>query len=129
MLVGQNPGKEEDKTGRPFVGRTGRFLNHVLAEHGIKREDIFITSVVKHFTPKNRKPKLDEIEACVPYLVKQIKLAKPSVVLLMGTIAWQAPREEDIVYIETYHPSAAMRFPRMREKFLEDIKALNKRLF
>src|SRR5512137_163189 len=69
MLVGQNPGKEEDRTGRPFVGRTGKFLNHVLSEHGLEREGIFITSVVKHCTPKNRKPKPDEVEACMPYLV------------------------------------------------------------
>ena len=129
ILVGQNPGKEEDKTGRPFVGRTGKFLNRVLAENGIKRDDIFITSVVKHLTPQNRKPMLDEVEACMPYILEQVRLVKPSVMLLMGTIAWQVPREKGILYIETYHPSAAMRFPKMRKKFLEDIQALNKRLY
>jgi len=126
MLVGQNPGKEEDRTGRPFVGRTGKFLNHVLSEHGLEREGIFITSVVKHCTPKNRKPKPDEVEACMPYLVDQVSIVKPSAILLMGTIAWQTPREKGITYIETYHPSAAMRFPKIRKKFLEDIKALQK---
>ncbi len=126
MLVGQNPGAEEDKTGRPFVGRTGKFLNQILAEHGINRQSIFITSIVKHATPKNRKPKPDEIEACKPYLVEQVELVKPSVVLLMGTVAWQTPRKEGILYIETYHPSAAMRFPKIRKKFLEDIQALSR---
>ena len=128
MLIGQNPGKEEDKTGRPFVGRTGKFLNHILSEHGIEREGIFITSVVKHYTPENRKPKPDEVEACMPYLIDQVKLVKPSAILLMGTIAWQTPREKGITYIETYHPSAAMRFTKIRKKFLEDIKTLQKLL-
>src|SRR3972149_11688685 len=67
MLVGQNPGAEEDKAGRPFVGRAGKFLNRVLAKNGIDREEMFVTNIVKHVTPKNRKPLPDEISACVPY--------------------------------------------------------------
>ena len=66
MLVGQNPGSEEDKTGKPFVGRAGKFLNKVLAENGINREEVFVTNIVKHVTPQNRKPFIDEIEACAP---------------------------------------------------------------
>ena len=120
MLVGQNPGAEEDKTGKPFVGRAGKFLNKVLAENGIDRQEIFITNIVKHVTPKNRKPFPDEIEACVPYLRKQFELVKPKVVVLMGTVAWQAPRAKGVLFVETYHPSAAMRFPKMRKKFEED---------
>jgi len=128
MLVGQNPGAEEDKTGRPFVGRAGKFLSKVLAENGFNREDLFVTNIVKHTSPKNRKPLPDEIAACAPYLEEQIKTIKPKVVVLMGTVAWQAPRLEGVEYVETYHPSAAMRFTKMRKKFEEDFSALKKRL-
>jgi uracil-DNA glycosylase family 4 len=128
MLVGQNPGAEEDKTGRPFVGRAGKFLNKVLAENGFNREDLFVTNIVKHTSPKNRKPLPDEIAACAPYLEEHIKTIKPKIVVLMGTVAWQAPRVEGVKYVETYHPSAAMRFTRMRKKFEEDFSTLKKLL-
>jgi uracil-DNA glycosylase family 4 len=128
MLVGQNPGAEEDKTSRPFVGRAGKFLNKVLAKNGFNREELFITNIVKHTSPKNRKPLPDEIAACAPYLLAQIKTIKPKLVVLMGTVAWQAPRVEGVEYVETYHPSAAMRFTKMRKRFQEDFSALKKRL-
>ena len=129
MLVGQNPGAEEDKTGRPFVGRAGKFLNKVLAKNGFNREDLFITNIVKHTSPKNRKPLPDEIAACAPYLEEHIKIIKPKIVVLMGTVAWQAPRVEGVEYVETYHPSAAMRFTKMRKRFEEDFSALKNRLY
>ena len=128
MLVGQNPGAEEDKTGKPFVGRAGKFLNKVLAENGFNREELFITNLVKHTSPQNRKPLPDEIAACAPYLEEQIKAVKPKLVVLMGAVAWQAPRVESVEYVETVHPSAAMRFTKMRKRFLEDFSALKKRL-
>jgi uracil-DNA glycosylase family 4 len=128
MLVGQNPGAEEDETGRPFVGRAGKFLNKVLAQNGIDRQALFITNIVKHITPKNRKPLPDEIAACVPYLITQVSEIKPKIVVLMGTVAWEAPRAEGVEYIETIHPSAAMRFAKMRRRFEEDFAALKKRL-
>jgi uracil-DNA glycosylase family 4 len=128
MLVGQNPGAEEDKTGRSFVGRAGKFLNKVLAENGIIREELFVTNIVKHVTPKNRKPSPDEIAACAPYLEEHIKTIKPKIVVLMGTVAWQAPRVEGAEYVETYHPSAAMRFTKIRKKFEEDFRVLKERL-
>jgi len=120
MLVGQNPGAEEDKTGKPFIGRAGKFLNKVLAKN--------ITNIVKHLSPKNRKPLPDEIEACAPYLEEQIKTVKPKIVVLMGKVAWQTPRVEGVTYVETYHPSAAMRFTKMRKRFEEDFNALKERL-
>jgi len=126
MIVGQNPGAEEDKTGKPFVGRAGKFLNKVLAKNGFNREELFITNIVKHTSPKNRKPLPDEIAACAPYLKAQVKAIKPKIVVLMGTVAWQAPRLEGVEYIETYHPSAAMRFTKMRKRFEEDFSALKK---
>jgi len=128
MLVGQNPGAEEDKTGKPFVGRAGKFLNKVLAENGIRREDVFISNIVKHLSPENRKPLPDEIAACSPYLEEQIKTIKPRIVVLMGKVAWQTSRVEGVTYVETYHPSAAMRFTKMRKRFLEDFNALKKLL-
>ena len=128
MLVGQNPGAEEDKTGKPFVGRAGKFLNKVLVKNGIKREELFVTNLVKHVTPKNRKPLPDEIAACAPYLEAQVNAIKPKIVVLMGAVAWQAPRVEGIEYVETYHPSAAMRFTKMRKKFEEDFRVLKELL-
>jgi DNA polymerase len=127
MLVGQNPGAEEDKTGRPFVGRSGKFLNKVLVKNNIKRASTFITSVVKHATPNNREPLPDEIAACLPYLEYQIHAIKPRIIVLMGVVAKKTPRIEGIEYIETVHPSAAMRFPRMRDKFEEDFVQLRSR--
>ena len=128
MLIGQNPGIEEDKTGKPFVGRAGKFLNKVLAQNGLNRDEIFITNIVKHVTPQNRKPLPDEVEACAPYLTQQINLVKPKVVVLMGAVAWQTPRVEGAEYFETVHPSAAMRFTKMRKRFEEDFRQLKKHL-
>ncbi len=128
MLIGQNPGEEEDKVGRPFVGRTGKYLDRVLEAHGIDRKRIFITGIVKHKSPHNRAPFVDEVAACVPYLVAQMDQIDPDVVLLMGKTALQTPRREGILFIETVHPSAAMRFPKMREKFEKEIAALAKRM-
>ncbi len=128
MLVGQNPGAEEDKTGKPFIGRAGKFLNKVLAKNGINREELFVTNIVKHVTPKNRKPLPDEIAACAPYLEAQVNAIKPKIVVLMGAVAWQAPRVEGVEYVEMYHPSAAMRFTKMRKKFEEDFSSLKELL-
>jgi uracil-DNA glycosylase len=124
MLIGQNPGEEEDRTGRPFVGRSGKYLDAALAAHGFARGDIFITGLVKHRSPKNRKPRTDEIRACTPYISEQIRIIQPDLVFLMGEVAWKTPRQEGIRYLETYHPAAAMRFPKTRRKFEKDLKKL-----
>ncbi len=129
MLVGQNPGAEEDKAGKPFVGRAGKFLNKMLAENDIDRKGVFVTNIVKHITPQNRKPLPDEISACAPYLVEQMKLIKPRIVVLMGAVAWQTPRTiSGVEFVETVHPSAAMRFTKMRKRFREDFAALKNHL-
>jgi uracil-DNA glycosylase len=124
MLVGQNPGADEDETGRPFVGRAGKFLTKILAENGIKREDLFITNIVKHVSPKNRKPYPDVVAACIPYLHAQISIIKPKIIVLLGASAKETPRLEDIKYIQVIHPSAAMRFTNMRERFRVQIAEL-----
>lgn len=138
LLVGQAPGREEDNSGRPFVGRAGMFLDYLLEKNNISRKDVFITSAVKCFPPKNRKPKQDEIEACKNYLNEQIKLIKPKTIVLMGGTAVKAVLKTDrkidklhgktltkgIKYLCTYHPSAGMRFPKIRKKIEEDFKKL-----
>jgi len=128
MLIGQNPGANEDEVGRPFVGRSGKFLNKVLAENGLKREDLFVTSIVKHISPKNRKPLPDEVAACLPYLIIQINLNKPKIIVLLGQSAKETPRYEGIVYMEVIHPSAAMRFNKMKDKFREQVAELAERI-
>lgn len=128
FFIGQAPGREEDKTGKPFVGRAGKFLDKLLLIAGIDRKKAFITSCVKCFPPGNRTPKKEELSACKPYLKEQIKLINPEVVVLMGKIA-QAYSEEDFLkgkkIIKTYHPSAGMRFPRIKKRMIKDFKKLN----
>jgi uracil-DNA glycosylase len=128
MLVGQNPGADEDESGRPFIGRAGKFLTKTLAEYGIKREDLFITNIVKHVSPQNRKPYPDEVAACLPYLTTQISVIKPKIIVLLGASAKETPRLEGIEYMEIIHPSAAMRFNNMRDKFRLQIAELEKRM-
>jgi uracil-DNA glycosylase len=128
MLVGQNPGSEEDIAGRPFIGRSGKFLTKTLAEYGINRDQIFVTNIVKHVSPKNRKPTAEETKTCLSYLVNQIRIIKPKIVVLVGASAREAPREEGIEYIEIIHPSAAMRFTKMRTKFRDQIATLSRRI-
>jgi uracil-DNA glycosylase len=124
MLIGQNPGANEDRLGRPFVGRSGRYLDTVLAANSLRREDIFITSVVKCMTPGNRHPTREEIDSCLPLLEKQMKSINPEIIVLMGEVARSTPRLPGIRYIETYHPAAAMRFPKIRQKFEADFHEL-----
>ncbi|MCW4000666.1 MAG: uracil-DNA glycosylase [Candidatus Bathyarchaeota archaeon] len=128
MVVGQNPGADEDEAGRPFVGRSGKYLTKTLAEFGIKREDIYITNIVKHTSPQNRKPYPDEVAACLPYLTAQIEMIKPKIIVLLGASAKETPRVQGIEYIEVIHPSAAMRFTKMRERFRVQVAALAKKI-
>jgi DNA polymerase len=124
MLVGQNPGREEAEQGRPFVGESGRYLDTVLNKNNLDRSRLYIASVVKETTPENRRPTAQEIQYWMPYLLEEIRQAKPKIVVLMGKVAWKTPRLEAVKYIETYHPAAAMRFPRAREKLENDFAKL-----
>ncbi|MBI4148068.1 uracil-DNA glycosylase [Candidatus Woesearchaeota archaeon] len=130
MVVGQAPGAEEDKSGRPFVGRSGKFLVTTLQKLGLSRKDVFMTSVVKHFPPKNRVPRADEISACFPYLERQLLLVAPRTVVLLGNVALRALHHHPLLknknVILTVHPSAAMRFPAMRKKFEADMMRLKR---
>ncbi len=126
MLIGQNPGREEAQQGRPFVGRSGRYLDTVLRKDNLDRGKLYITSVVKETTPLNRRPTVREIRYWMPYLLEEINQVKPRIIVLMGNVAWKTPRLEAVDYIETYHPAAAMRFPRARETFENDFERLGK---
>ena len=128
MLIGQNPGADEDELGRPFVGRAGKYLTKTLAEYGIKREDVYITNIVKHVSPQNRKPFDDEVRACLPYLITQTNFIKPKLIVLLGASAKESPRIEGIKYVQVIHPSAAMRFTKMREKFRQQIDEVAKQI-
>ncbi|MBI4440872.1 uracil-DNA glycosylase [Candidatus Woesearchaeota archaeon] len=129
MLVGQAPGRMEDKTGKPFMGLAGQFLTAQLQQLGIKRQDVFITSVVKHYPPENRMPTKTEIAACLPYLIEQVHHINPKVVVLMGKIAQALrthPAMRGRVIVEVPHPAAARRFPEQRRIFQKKIKQLAK---
>lgn len=128
MLVGQNPGSEEVKQNRPFVGRSGRYLNKVLQKNGLDRSKLYLTGVVKEPTPGNRKPTAGEIKRWMPCLEEEIKEIKPDVIVLMGRVAWKATRFKGVDYMETYHPAAAMRFPKIRQKFEKDMEKLRQKM-
>lgn len=84
MFIGEAPGLNESQTGRPFCGAAGKILDELLESSGIKREDVYITNILKDRPPRNRDPQKEEIEACVPYLEKQIEIIKPEVICSLG---------------------------------------------
>jgi uracil-DNA glycosylase family 4 len=137
MLVGEAPGADEDKTGRPFVGRCGRLLDRSLALAGIKRADIFITSVVKCRPQRNRKPKKVETNACLPYLQRRMEIIRPQIICLMGNVAVQTLIKRQGVtslhgqvfedrFLVTFHPSAVLRNKNLQEDFISDLRRLKR---
>ncbi|HWQ96185.1 MAG TPA: type-4 uracil-DNA glycosylase, partial [Candidatus Methylomirabilis sp.] len=89
FFIGEAPGAKEDMAGRPFVGQAGKFLDSLLTDVGIERDDVFIGNIVKHRPPNNRKPKPDEIIACTPYLERQIRIIKPKTIVTLGQFSTQ----------------------------------------
>jgi len=87
MFVGEAPGRDEDLQGRPFVGRAGQLLTRIIQAMGFEREEVYIANVIKCRPPENRTPKPDEVKACSPYLIKQIELIKPKVIVSLGKVA------------------------------------------
>lgn len=136
MLVGEAPGAKEDESGRPFCGMSGRFLDGVLAEAGLRREDLFITSSVKCRPPGNRTPHAGELSTCLKlWLEPQIELLDPDLIVLLGRtparqVLGDAGRLDDLHgrlrrrdgrrCLITYHPAAAMRFPGPRAAIRAD---------
>jgi DNA polymerase len=151
ILLGETPGDEEDKTGRPFVGPAGRLLDSALDEIGLSRDEVYVTNAVKHFRwePRgkrrlHKKPSARQIEACKPWLHAEILVTKPEIIVCMGATAAQVMmgpsfritkhrgklfRSEDAAWLmATYHPSAILRAPdkedrdRKRAELVEDLR-------
>ncbi len=97
MIIGEGPGEQEDLQGKPFIGRAGQLLTKILESAGIQREtDVFIANTVKCRPPENRTPLANEISACKPYLIRQIQLVKPKILLLLGSPALKTILEETL---------------------------------
>ena len=123
MFVGEGPGYHEDKLGRPFVGRAGSLLDRLLEKNRLARRDVFITNVVKHRPPQNRAPMKDEVRSCLPYLLQQIKIINPQVIVPLGRSALEIFHKEKTIsdfhgkpykvgnriILPLYHPAAALR--------------------
>lgn len=137
MVVGEAPGAEEDRQGEPFVGRAGKLLNEMLRAIGLKREEVYIANVLKCRPPHNRDPLPAEVNACEPYLHRQIDLIMPKVVLAVGRIAahnllktttnlnglrGRVHSYRDIPLVITYHPAYLLRTPLDKRKAWDDLK-------
>ena len=139
MFIGEAPGKNEDLTGKPFVGAAGKFLNELLASIGLKREDVFITSILKYRPPNNRDPKPSEKEAFWPYLLAQIEVINPALIVALGrhgancflpelTIGQehgQIKEWQGRAFLPLYHPAAALYNGSMRQTLFDDFQVIN----
>ncbi len=143
MCVGEAPGATEDELGRPFVGQAGHLLDKILAAIQLSRNDVFICNVLKHRPPGNRNPMPDEVQACSPYLLRQIELIQPRVILALGTFAAQTllntregigklrgriHRYYGVPLVVTYHPAALLRNPSWKKPTWEDVQLARKLL-
>ncbi len=138
MFIGEAPGFHEDQQGRPFVGAAGKFLEELLDSIGMKREDVFIANVIKCRPPGNRDPLPEEIEACKPFLDRQIELLQPKLVVTLGRFSMarvfpkarishihgQPRKIGGIVYYPMYHPAAALHQPSLRSTVEEDVRRI-----
>ena len=137
VCVGEAPGAKEDETGRPFVGQAGQLLTKILAAIDLTREQVFICNVLKHRPPGNRNPRPEEVAACSPYLIRQLELIKPKVIVAFGTFAAQTllnsktpigqlrglvHKYHGIPLVVTYHPAALLRNPGWKRPTWEDVK-------
>lgn len=138
VFIGEAPGKKEDEQGLPFVGASGRFLNEMLAAAGMKREDVYITNIVKYRPPNNRDPLPDEKRKFWPYLMQQLEIIAPSVIITLGKHSGTAfipdlviskdhgkPRkvryhEREYLVIPLYHPAAALYNGSLRQTLIDD---------
>ena len=137
MIVGEAPGANEDEQGVPFVGQAGQLLTKIIEAIQLSRDDVFIVNVLKHRPPGNRNPLPEEVAACSPYLVRQIELVKPKVILALGTFAAQTlletkttigklrgqiHRYHGVPLVVTYHPAALLRNPAWKRPTWEDVQ-------
>jgi len=139
MFVGEAPGEDEDKQGRPFVGRAGELLTKMIAAMGYKREDVYIANILKCRPPDNRNPTPEEEEACIPYLYYQIDIIKPKILVTLGNVPTKALlrtnegitkirgkwREyNSIPLMPTYHPSYLLREESKKKEAWDDLKSV-----
>lgn len=139
VLVGEAPGRTEEAEGRPFVGLAGKFLVRELERIGMKREEVYITNIVKCRPPDNRKPKPEEVTECMEILEEELRLIRPKIIVLLGDTAVKTMLGKDYAIFNDHgkiidkgkqkfmvmpHPSAAMRFNRMRLMFKADMDVL-----
>lgn len=140
MFVGEGPGADEDASGRPFVGRAGQLLTKMIEAIGMKREDVYIANVVKSRPPGNRAPEKDEVQACIPFLYRQIAAIRPKLIVALGNPAMQAlldtkmgitrmrgelqdyPRIPEIKVLPTFHPAYLLRSPDKKREAWDDLK-------
>jgi DNA polymerase len=137
MCVGEAPGATEDELGRPFVGQAGQLLDKILAAIKLARSDVYICNVLKHRPPGNRNPMPDEVQACSPYLIRQIELIQPRVIVAFGTFAAQTllntregigklrgkvHRYYGVPLVVTYHPAALLRNPAWKRPTWDDVQ-------
>jgi DNA polymerase len=142
IIIGEAPGADEDKHGEPFVGRAGKLLDKILEAINFKREDVYITNILKSRPPRNRDPQADEIEGHIPILYKQIALIEPKIILCVGKVAANTlldrrsslgslrGKEHDfygIPVMATYHPAALLRNANWKRPTWEDMKLLRTR--
>jgi len=141
VFIGEAPGKSENREGRPFVGDAGRYLNKLLEEINLKREDIYITNVVKCWPPGDRDPLPDEIEKCRPYLEEQLKIIEPKIIVCLGRFAgWQMlgmklpmmkmrgrlHNKGNYKVLVTFHPAAILYHRNWEPYIKEDFRILKK---
>ena len=143
MFVGEGPGADEDEQGEPFVGRAGQLLNNMIAAMGLKRQDVYIANVVKCRPPGNRTPEKDECDICGPFLLRQIEVIKPKVIVALGAVAakyllaindsmanlrgrWYDLKGSKLAV--TYHPAYLLRDPRQKKEAWKDLQMVMKHL-
>ncbi len=138
VFIGEAPGKNEDIQGKPFVGAAGKFLNEMLEMIGLKREDVYITNIVKYRPPNNRDPYPEEKAAFLPYLQEQMAIMRPKVIVTLGRhsmecflpglkisqVHGQPKRKDGQVYLPLFHPAAALYNGGMRQTVIDDFMTI-----
>jgi DNA polymerase len=143
MFIGEAPGADEDAQGEPFVGRAGQLLTKIIGAMGYKREQVYITNVLKCRPPQNRTPLPDEVQNCLPYLLTQIELVQPKVIVALGAVALRALLDvqlgitkmrgnwytfRGIPIMPTFHPAYLLRNPAAKREVWQDIQAVMTKL-
>ncbi len=143
VFIGEAPGKDEDAQGKPFVGRSGKFLSEMLELIKLKRENIYITNTVKYRPPNNRDPEPDEIAACLPWLIEELNFIQPVVIIPLGRHAMNRFFPTEMIskvhgkllhkkipgitteyFFPLYHPASALYNGSIRETLIEDFKKI-----